>query len=101
MATGNRLVDVLSEPIRHRLRTYLHLTHLRSGRVLVDAGDSIRHVYFPVGALLALTAVTADGDSLQVAAIGADGCSAETVTAGGARTPRPAPAPCARGALPS
>jgi len=82
MSTGNRLVDALSEPIRHRLRTYLQLTHLRSGRVLVDAGDPIRHVYFPVGALLALTAVTADADSLQVAAIGAEGCSAETLAAG-------------------
>ena len=82
MATGNRLIDALSEPIRERLRTYLQLTHLRSGRVLVEAGDSIRHVYFPVGALLALTAVTAEGDSLQVAAIGAEGCSAGTVAAG-------------------
>lgn len=82
MGTGNRLVDVLSEPVRDRLRTYLQLTHLRPGRVLADAGDSMRHVYFPVGTLLALTAVTAEGDSLQVAAIGADGCSAETVTAG-------------------
>ena len=81
MITGNRLLDGLSERTRERLQPYLQLTHLRAGRVLEEPGEPVRYLYFPSAGLLSCVGVTLRGETLEVAVIGNDGCSAISLAA--------------------
>ena len=59
----NRLLRALASEQRDRLYPHLELVALPLGRVLHDAGDLIRHVYFPVDAIVSLQYVMEDGCS--------------------------------------
>lgn len=65
----NRLLAQLSALERHRLLTCVVPVHLSAGTALFDAGDIVRHAYFPIRGVISLLGMTPDGDSLQVAAV--------------------------------
>src|SRR4051812_27777905 len=67
---GNHLLDALSPDTRERLQSHLQLVRLIKGRLLLDAGDPIRHVYFPVNGFVSVLGLTDSGGSVEVAVIG-------------------------------
>lgn len=69
----NRLLRALASEQRDRLYPHLELVALPLGRVLHDAGDLIRHVYFPVDAIVSLQYVMEDGCSAEIAVVGREG----------------------------
>src|SRR6266550_445118 len=74
VSTGNGLLDGLSEPTSERLRPHLQLVHLPHGRLLADVGDPIRHVHFPAAGLISVLGVTEQGDTIELATVGASAC---------------------------
>ena len=69
----NRLLRALTKEQRDRLYPHLEPVTLPLGRVLHDAGDVIRHVYFPVDAIVSLQYVMEDGGSAEIAVVGREG----------------------------
>jgi hypothetical protein len=43
----NHILDALPEAEQERLFPHLKLVELPLGRVLYEAGDALRHIYFP------------------------------------------------------
>ncbi len=72
-AAKSRLLELLpragSQPPARGLRA----VELKSAEVLREAGQRIRHVYFPAGSSVSLLAPTAAGNTLEVAVIGDEG----------------------------
>jgi CRP-like cAMP-binding protein len=85
--SGNRILDSLSTPSRERLQPYLELQSLTRGRQLLDAGDPIRHAYFPVNGGISLLGLTDSGGSVELAAIGAEGFANTLLVLGASSTP--------------
>jgi CRP-like cAMP-binding protein len=46
-----------------------------SGEVLIDAEDSLDHIYFPDSGVISMLAVYADGSTIEMATIGREGCT--------------------------
>jgi CRP-like cAMP-binding protein len=72
-AAKNRLLELLPRRDRTRLLAACQLIELKSGEVLREPGQRIRHVYFPAGSAVSLLAPTAAGNTLEVAVIGDEG----------------------------
>jgi CRP-like cAMP-binding protein len=71
--SGNRLIAALPSPARAEIEPFLEEVALQQGEVLVDAGEPVRHVYFPYGGIVSLTAVTASGDTAETGTVGNEG----------------------------
>ena len=71
----NRLLLALSS--RNLKQLMPDLDHVRCQReqVLMDADHSLDHVYFPDSGVLSVLAVYANGDVIEMATIGREGCS--------------------------
>ena len=71
----NRLLLALSS--RNLKQLVPDLDHVRWQReqVLMDADSSLDHVYFPDSGVLSVLAVYANGDVIEMATIGREGCS--------------------------
>ena len=71
----NRLL--LALPPRHLKRLMPELEHMecRRGQVLMDADSSLDHIYFPDSGVVSVVAVYADGDIIEMATIGREGCT--------------------------
>ncbi len=69
----NRLLEVLPRSIRQRMLQRCEPVELDFGVVLSEAGDPIRHVYFPTGGFISLIAALQDQASLEVGLIGNEG----------------------------
>jgi CRP-like cAMP-binding protein len=72
-ANANRLFTSLSLQTRARLQPYVQTVHLAKGRTLYDVGVPVRHVFFPLSGMVALLAMTEEGDAIEVAMVGTDG----------------------------
>ncbi len=47
--------------------------HLTAGQVLFESGDELKHVYFPFTAIISLTRSLKNGESIELAMVGAEG----------------------------
>lgn len=47
--------------------------HLTAGQVLFESGDALKHVYFPFTAIISLTRSLQNGESIELAMVGAEG----------------------------
>ena len=70
---ANRLLAALPRADRERLRADLEPVTLTFGEVLHDAGDPIRHVYFPNDALVSLLTLVDRRHVLEVGMVGREG----------------------------
>jgi CRP-like cAMP-binding protein len=70
---GNRLLSGLSTDDLRRLQTSLERVRVARGQILSMPGQPLRHVYFPLRGVIALVAMTSDGEMLQVASVGPEG----------------------------
>jgi CRP-like cAMP-binding protein len=71
----NRLL--LALPPRHLKRLMPELEHIECQRaqVLMDADSSLDHVYFPDSGVVSVVAVYEDGNIIEMATIGREGCT--------------------------
>lgn len=67
---ANRLLAALGPEDFSHLEPHLGTIALPAGTVLYEAGDSLRHAYFPHDTVVALVAVMNDGSTAEMAVIG-------------------------------
>ena len=73
LAPENLLLAGLRASDRRRLMAQCELVELGFGDVLCEAGDPIRHVYFPTASFISLISVVDRGSNLEVGLVGAEG----------------------------
>jgi CRP-like cAMP-binding protein len=73
MGTENLLFSRLPADTRDRLHRRVERVDLSKGQSVFDAGEPMRHAYFPVGGLVALEITAVDGHTLELATIGREG----------------------------
>jgi CRP-like cAMP-binding protein len=69
----NRLLAALRPDEYERLRQRFEPTHLPKGRVIYEAGDVVRHVYFLTGGVASHLSSTAGGATVEMAMVGSEG----------------------------
>lgn len=72
-AFGNGLLSALPRAEYERLSPHLELVRLTPGKILYNAGDVVRHAYFPRGGMICLLSTTEDGRTIEVGMIGSEG----------------------------
>jgi CRP-like cAMP-binding protein len=72
---GNRLLLALPNRILKRLMPELEDIRCASGQVLMDADSSLDYVFFPHSGVISVVAVYANGNTIEMATIGREGCS--------------------------
>jgi CRP-like cAMP-binding protein len=73
LSIRNRLLSVLPPEEIDLLRPNLELLSFTPGDILYQAGDAIRHVYFPNTGMVSLLAVTEQGQTVEVGNTGSEG----------------------------
>lgn len=79
----NHLLAALSLSDFERLLPHMEWVTLRAGATLHQAGEPLRHVYFPATAVISLLASMRDGAATQVAAVGNEGVAGVCAFMGG------------------
>jgi hypothetical protein len=69
----NQILAALPRSEQERLLPSLERVALQTGQQLSEAGEPLRHVYFPESALISLLSVTDDGTSVEVRLVGSEG----------------------------
>jgi CRP-like cAMP-binding protein len=82
----NHILDALPDAERARLFPHLHLVELPLGLVLYEAGDALRHIYFPTDSIVSLLYVLQDGSSAEICVVGNDGVIGVALFMGGETT---------------
>jgi CRP-like cAMP-binding protein len=70
---ANRLLAALAPDDFATLEPHLEAVSLRQDQVLYEAGDPLRHAYFPHDTVVSLVAVLKDGRSAEMAVYGREG----------------------------
>lgn len=83
----NHLLAVLPEPEWQRLRPHLDFVEMPLGQVIYESGGTLRHVYFPVTAIVSLLYVMENGASAEIAVVGNEGVVGISLFMGGDSTP--------------
>jgi CRP-like cAMP-binding protein len=83
----NALLAGISPQERSRLFPHLQLVAMPLGRVLYEAGDVLRYVYFPLDCIVSLLYVMENGDSAEIAIVGNEGLIGIALFMGGETTP--------------
>ena len=73
VSTSNRIIASLPSVERSDISRRCTLIDLDPGVVIVEPGQTIRHVYFPVSAFISTTAMVDGQSSLEVSLIGREG----------------------------
>src|ERR1700719_3454274 len=71
----NRLLLALPPRILKRLMPELELIRCQREQVLMDADSSLDYVFFPDSGVVSVVAVYANGNVIEMATIGREGCS--------------------------
>ncbi|HEY9405524.1 MAG TPA: Crp/Fnr family transcriptional regulator [Pyrinomonadaceae bacterium] len=69
----NRILAGLPSAQYEQLRRDLEVVRLAQGKILYNAGDTVRYAYFPKGGMLSLLSTTQDGRTIEVGSIGSEG----------------------------
>jgi CRP-like cAMP-binding protein len=82
----NHILNALPEDARARLVSHLKLVQLPLGKVLYESGGPLRHVYFPIDAIVSLLYVLDNGASAEIAVVGNEGVLGVALFMGGETT---------------
>lgn len=82
----NHLLHALPADIQQRLFPYLELVDMPLGKVLYEAGDVMRYVYFPADCIVSLLYVLENGAQAEIAVVGHDGMIGMALLMGGEST---------------
>ena len=83
----NHLLEVLPPEVQARLFPHLELVDLPLGHVLYESGHTLRHVYFPIDAIVSMLYVMENGASAEIAVVGNEGLVGVSLFMGGESTP--------------
>jgi len=83
----NHILDALPAAERERLFPHLQLVPMSLGMVLYEAGDTLRHIYFPTNCIVSLLYVLENGASAEIAVVGNEGVIGVSLFMGGESTP--------------
>ena len=82
-APNNYLLSTLPPEVTELLRSRLMSVDLQTGEMLYEAGAVLRHVYFPVTAVVSLVSPLQDGACTEVAVVGREGVAGVCAFMGG------------------
>lgn len=82
---NNQLLASLPPEVTDTLQSRLEAVDLAMGATLYQAGTVLRHVYFPVTAVVSLVAPLQDGTCTEVAVVGREGLSGVCAFMGGGK----------------
>jgi CRP-like cAMP-binding protein len=82
----NHILAALPEEVQQRLAPYLEKVDMPLGQVLYESGDKMRHVYFPVDAIVSLLYVMENGASAEISVVGNEGLVGISLFMGGEST---------------
>ncbi len=85
-ASQNSILSALPEDVRQRIFPYLEEVPLPLGKVLYEAGDKMRHVYFPIDSIVSLLYVMESGASAEISVVGNEGLVGISLFMGGEST---------------
>jgi CRP-like cAMP-binding protein len=71
----NKLLRALPIDDLNRLRSELARIECQRGQILLDADSALDHVFFPDSGVISVVAVYANGDIIEMATIGREGCT--------------------------
>ena len=71
----NRLLLALPPRNLKQLAPKLEFIRCEQDQILLDEDDSIDHVFFPNSGVISIVAVYADGNAIEMATIGREGCT--------------------------
>jgi CRP-like cAMP-binding protein len=83
----NQLLAALPETELQRWLPDLEFVEMHLGDVLYESGSTLRHVYFPVTAIISLLYVMENGASAEIAVVGNEGILGISLFMGGESTP--------------
>jgi CRP-like cAMP-binding protein len=83
----NHILAALPAPERERLFPHLKLVPMPLGMVLYEAGDALKHIYFPTDCIVSLLYVLESGASAEIAVVGNEGAVGVSLFMGGETTP--------------
>lgn len=83
----NHLLAALPDEEYQRISANLELVPMTLGEVLYESGIQMRHVYFPLDAIVSLLYVMEDGASAEIAIVGNEGVVGVSLFMGGETTP--------------
>jgi len=72
-AQQNLLLAALPGDVQDRLFSSMEWVELPQGKVIYEAGDTVRHVYFPTDAIIAMLCVIESGASVATSVVGNEG----------------------------
>lgn len=78
----NRLLSGLPDDDRARLLALCDTVRLEAGQVLYEPGQTVDHIYFPLGCLISLLAVAEGRMTLEVGSVGQEGMIGASVALG-------------------
>lgn len=87
MPQPNLLLAALSEDVQERLSPYLECVELPLGKVLYESGDPVRHLYFPIDAIISILYVMESGASAEMSIVGNEGVVGIALFMGGESMP--------------
>jgi len=73
LLTKNRLLAALPDSEANFLKPHLEPVSLTTGSIIYQAGDTIRHTYFPLGGMVSLLSVTEQGQTVEIGFTGFEG----------------------------
>ena len=73
VAFNNRLLRSLPPEEFDILRPYIEIVSIPRGTILAEAGDPVRHCYFPQNGMISLLSVTEQGQTIEVCYTGYEG----------------------------
>ena len=82
----NRLLAALPQRVKDQLFPDLRLVMLPLGKVIFEAKQEIRYVYFPSDCIVSLIYVLLDGHSAEISVVGREGIVGVSAFMGGAST---------------
>ena len=82
----NALLAALPSAERARFSDHLELVPLALGQVLYEAGETMRHAYFPTDCVISLLYVMKNGESAEIAIVGNEGMIGIALFMGGDST---------------
>jgi CRP-like cAMP-binding protein len=83
----NRLLTALPESELNFLLPHLEPVSFAVGNIIYQAGDTVRHTYFPNNGMISLLSVTEQGQTVEVGFTGYEGMIGLPVLLGQAETP--------------
>lgn len=80
--TKNRILAALPDEEYERLRPRFDTVALEHGKIIYHPGDPIRHVYFPLDAIISIVVILENGATVEVGFVGSEGMAGFPVVLG-------------------